>query len=293
MKNKYILIILFGIVIIMILNQEIIINASKEGILLWFHQILPTLLPYSIMSQLLINSNLFELNLKNNYFHCIIILLIGVFFGFPIGSKITADFLERGMISHKKAQVLCVISNNMSPAFLSNYVLLYSLNQPKKLLLSCLILYGIPLLQGGCYLLFFTREKRNHKNTVSRFQLNMQIIDTGIIKSFETLIKLCGYIILSSILLHIFAELFAKQNIISYYILGSIEITNGIQLIAKSTLSEIDKYRTILTLLSFGGVCGFVQTASMIHSAKLSVWKYLLTKLLFACETFTLLYIIF
>ena len=83
----------------------------------------------------------------------------------------------------------------------------------------------------------------------------------------------------SSILLHLFAELFAKQNIISYYILGSIEITNGIQLIAKSTLSEIDKYRTILTLLSFGGVCGFVQTASMIHSAKLSVWKYLLTKL--------------
>lgn len=57
----------------------------------------------------------------------------------------------------------------------------------------------LPSAIGMIAMLRLTKQKLNTKIPAQGFKLNMQIVDAGIMKGFETLIKLCGYIVLFSI----------------------------------------------------------------------------------------------
>lgn len=293
-------------------------TASCNGILLWFYQILPALLPYAILSGLLVASGLFSGNSRNAE---AFVILCGFLFGFPIGSKLTADFCERGLISPKKAQILCAFTNNMSPVFVSAFVLTAQLKAPRLLLPTYGILYGIPFIYGMAQLLRLHREppaaklhfhtaaispgrsagwkfprnndepvreapeSKSSKKAASRFDLNMQIIDAGIISSFETLIRLCGYIVMFSVLADMLtlAPLpFAWMQIL---LTGIMEITNGIAAVAASSLPFSAKYLLSVAFLTFGGISGAAQTGSMIKNTGLSVAAYVRTKLILTALT--------
>ena len=69
--------------------------ASRRGLTLWFEQILPTLLPFSVVSYIILHSNLFSQSArtKNHNFLRIqpeewYVIFCGFLFGFPIGSKL-------------------------------------------------------------------------------------------------------------------------------------------------------------------------------------------------------------
>lgn len=261
-------------------------EASCDGILLWFYQILPALLPYAILSSLVLASGLFD-GKKNRceWF----IILCGFLFGFPIGSKLSADFFERGLISKKRAEILCCFTNNMSPVFVSSFVLQAQLQCPELILPTYLILYGIPLVYG-ILRLHFTPEKKtyienNNKKPASRFELNMQIIDAGIINSFETMIRLCGYIVIFSIMAHMLTIVPLPFPWMHLAATGILEITNGTVCIASSALPFYGKYLMIIAALTFGGLSGIAQTSSMIHKSGLSITSYLQTKLILTVLT--------
>lgn len=276
-------------------------SASCDGILLWFYQILPALLPYAILSGLILASGLFSGSKRSAE---AFVILCGFLFGFPIGSMLSADFCEKGLISKKRAQILCAFTNNMSPVFVSTFLLATQLKTPQLLLPTYGILYGIPFVYGIIQLIYhhrtnvelaastgsswnlFSREgSKNRKKPAPRFVLNMQIIDAGIISSFETLIRLCGYIVMFSIMADMLASSplpFAWMQIL---LTGIMEITNGIVILSASTLPFAVKYLMSIAFLTFGGISGIAQTGSMIRSAGLSVPSYVRTKLILTCLT--------
>lgn len=247
--------------------------------MLWFNNIFPALFPCIIISNILIGSNL--LDGKNNI--CTLITLVcGFCFGFPIGAKLTADFYKQKYISKSQAQILLSHTNQLSPVFVGSYVLADSLGQKKLLPLTYIILYG-PYLIGGLIRLYLVSTSENNvKKTTSRFKLNMQIIDAGILNGFESLIKLCGYIILFSIIVHIVNHSVLYGSPILIFLTGILEVTNGINILALSTLSLQLKYIIAIALLSFGGLCCIIQTKSIIQSTDLSLKKYIIDKITYS-----------
>ena len=167
------------------------VSASKQGLQLWFTQILPTLLPFCVLSYVILRSEILPKKFSTCY-----IVLCGFLFGFPIGCKLTADFYSSNYISREKASALCCFTNNLSPVFV-----ITAIQEILQLPLSpvyVFLIYGIPFLYGMSMLLLYHRTPSStQKETASRFHMDMQIIDAGIIHGFETLIKICGYIILS------------------------------------------------------------------------------------------------
>lgn len=266
-------------------------EASIDGIILWFYQILPTLLPYSILASAILHSNLIEeITLRTNR-HTFLrispaewfVILCGFFFGFPIGCKLSSDLLREGLVPKKRAQILCAFTNNMSPLFVSSFVLNAQLGCPDLRLATYLILYGIPFIYGIIRLAFTPVEQTTsdiRKKPASRFQMNMQIIDAGIISSFETLIRLCGYIVMFSIMANIFVQFPLGNSWLQVLSTGILEITNGITVLALSPFSFQAKYILALTFLSIGGISGIAQTGSMIQGTGLSLPKYVRTRIL-------------
>lgn len=257
--------------------QQDALNASRQGLILWFEQILPTLLPFSILSYVVLRSNLFAIKKAKDGILSIeewYVILCGFLFGFPIGSKLTADLYQNHRISKERAQILCVFTNNLSPVFVT--AALQQILHLKAGISFYLLLYGIPFVYGMLQL-FQMRTQQipyKQKNTASRFQMNMQIVDAGIINGFETLLKICGYIMMFSILAQMLRSVPWKHSLIPLLMTGCMEVTNGIAMLGSSDIASRFKYLFALFFLSLNGISGLFQTASILSQTDLSMRNY-------------------
>jgi len=286
---------------------EVTLEASKTGIMLWFQQILPALLPFTIVSSILTKSNFLHSFSGNvNTFAIILTIGCGFIFGFPIGAKLSADFYKSGLLNDKQAMCLAICTNNFSPMYICGYVLptLFSKNQYHRI--TYLLIYFLPLLIVTILCILYSRKSHSietvssenlHKKSASPFHLDMGVMDAGIISGFESLIRICGYIVLFSIVAKILTNLWTQPPFLWNWTIGNLEISNGIHLLSISTATDDLKYIAAIQLLSFGGLSGIAQTASIFHGnaiadKKLSIYKYIIGKV-FLSLLFTLLAIMY
>lgn len=259
--------------------------ASRRGLTLWFEQILPTLLPFSVISYIVLHSNLFShpAHEKKHSFLRIqpeewYVIFCGFLFGFPIGSKLSADLYEHHRIVKKRAQILACFTNNLSPVFVTS-VLVNQLHF-SSVVPFFLLLYGIPLCICLALLSFIKPERFVHEKKASRFQLNMQIVDAGIINGFETLIKICGYIMMFSIFAEIAQSIPYGSSFSKLVLTGCLEVTNGISALSQFSCNHFQKYLLTVLFLALNGISGLFQTASLLSVSNLSIKQYLKMKLL-------------
>ena len=273
--------------------------ASADGLLLWFHTLLPVLLPFFILSRLLIALDgvsgvtqfiaplargLFGLS-PNGAF-C---LLAGFLCGYPVGAKLSADLVREGRISQEEGAYLLTFTNNASPAFLTGYCLIEALGMPELIPVSLFLVYGSPLLYAR-----LTRRGRifpdlSIEKKTSGSQISFKIVDACIMDGLENILKLGGYLILFSMLAKLLLFLFDFCPLLSCIGAGMLEMTNGIAVTA--ALPEIAPQTAwVLTLfyLSFGGLSGAVQTESMLQGTDLSLGSYLKAKTVTAATTLCL-----
>ena len=114
------------------------LEASKSGLLLWFDSILPTLLPFLIVSGLILKTSLSDYFQKylgpafRRLFHCsdsgAFCLLCGLLCGYPVGARLIALQLQEDQLSLEEGQYLLSFCNNISPMFCISYGILQTLH---------------------------------------------------------------------------------------------------------------------------------------------------------------------
>lgn len=272
-------ILLFCLTIFLIIYSfffpENTVNAAKNGLVLWFQQILPALLPFTVLSAVLIKSN-FLTSFKGNaaFIATLLTLVCGFVFGFPIGAKLSADFYKQSLISRRDATILSVLTNNFSPMFVCGFALPLLFHSSKYYKITYFLLYLIPLILATLFWLFyFDTKPSSNKSHIENFKLNMQIMDNSIVNGFESLIKICGYIVLFSIITEMLMSI--KLPLL---LLQNIEITNGIHLLSRCNLADSYKYILAIQALSLGGLSGFAQAGSILSESGLSAYKYIIGK---------------
>ena len=292
MKKTISVLLLFLFLFLILMFPREAVAAASDGLILWYTVILPTLLPFTILSNILLSSGycyyitkyLYKLLRpiypvsQNGSF----VLLAGLLFGFPLGSKLAADFVRANLIEPEEGNILICICNNFSPVFISSYVFYHTLKAPALLYFGCLFIYA-PALVWGYFKLKSQRAKTfsDKKNAASRSQLNFKIIDAGIMNGFETLTKLGGYIMLFSIFSAFVAMLPVDDKLPSVIASGITEATNGIHL--TGTLDSFaQRFCSAIGFTIFGGFCGMAQTLSMIKDSPLSGRFYFVHKVAFA-----------
>lgn len=294
MKKKMFILIILLCLFYILRFPAITVNAAAKGLVLWFEQILPSLLPFAILSNIIIASDILP-SLTGKILPFIqklipvsdagaFALISGFLFGFPMGSKNCAQLLLDGKMEKREAEVLFIITNNMSPVFIQSYILGQCLQLPNYFGWSLAILYLPPLLLGS-YMLRTTKPSKSiHKKTASRSKINFQIVDAGIMNGFETLTKIGGYIMIFSILASCFL-LVAIPDILKIMYIGLVELTNGIHFLSSTDLMLESKYVLAMVFTAFGGFSGIAQTSAMIKGTGLSIKKYICTKLVLCIIT--------
>lgn len=135
------------------------------GLTLWYTSVLPSLLPFFILSGLLIRTGAFRF--LNRIFSPVLTrifpvssdgsyaILMGYLCGFPMGAKVIAELVAHQHISREEGSYLMVFCNNVSPAFFVNYICIAKLGFTKVPPILFCVFYGVPLLYGYIYGRFF------------------------------------------------------------------------------------------------------------------------------------------
>lgn len=264
------------------------LEASKTGLLLWFDTVLPTLLPFLILSQLILKTSLVDILQKvsgpafRRIFHCsdygVFCFLCGLLCGYPVGARLIALQIKDKNLSIQEGQFLLSFCNNVSPMFCISYGILHAIGT-SNILPYLFCIYGSALLFG-----FFTRPAiplaTGTKKQTSSTESIFQFIDVCIIDSFTILIKLCAYLILFTIIskgLLLFVP--ERYLYVAPVITSILEITGGLSCISKLPLGCIRSVFAIAAM-TFGGLCCIFQTNSVLADTGLSLKKYIFHKVI-------------
>ncbi len=307
---KGILLVLFAV---MFLFPGASFRGGANGLLLWFHNVVPSILPFIILSNLIVRLNIagqiskffypvLGKLLHVSYEGCYPVV-IGFLSGLPIGAKSTADLVEEEKISLREGQFLMGMCNNASPMFIIGYIAITQLKLPGSKYALFAIIYGSAIIGALLYRRFFLGKasrlpldvpvhKPNKKARSERF--TFQLLDQSIMNGFEIITRIGGYIILFSILAQIIKEIGPQANFIKAFFMGILEITTGISQICGSSLDLPAKIVLVSVLTSFGGLSAAAQTKSVLGDTGLSIQAYLMTKLIsaFSALVLSVLYVL-
>ena len=293
--------ILFAMFLFLLFFPEHTLSASKTALLLWFDILLPTLLPFMILSQVILKTPVLEVFCKfsgpffRKIFHCsdsgAFCMLCGFLCGYPVGARLIALQVQDELLTPEEGQYLLGFCNNLSPAFCISYGIRYGIGSD-SVFIYLTILYGSALLFA--YLIRPSKipsKLSSTKKQTSFVENIFQLIDVCIIDSFLIMIKLCGYLIIFSIISKGIFLLIPDRAVYTQIIIASLlENTNGL---SKLTQLPAGLFRTSIGLmtLSFGGLCCILQTNSVISDTNLSIRKYILHKIIITIGALVLFFL--
>lgn len=316
LKNTLFTFLIIYILYFFIRYPEESLAASTHGMKLWLNTLIPTLLPFIILTGILIKTDsidkifqklhtlwefLFGLSPQGTY-----AFFLGILCGYPMGAKITSDLYENNKISRREAHYLLTFANNASPAFIVNYLYLicFKKNTPLHQIIGILFFSMILCMIFFRFIVFrnhtFTSENTTKSITAKRLKKETSTassfgttIDVSIMNGFETITRLGGYILLFSIISAIIMHHDFLPEYIRLFLSGSAELTTGLYKLSVSDIPYHLKTTASISLTAFGGFCILAQTRSVLNK-QLSIMPYLCAKLLNAiicillltCNTF-------
>ena len=281
---------------------QTVFTGASYGLVLWFRHVLPTLLPYMILINVLICTpalhwicritSTFLCPLLGTSYYGTFAVLTGFLCGYPMGAKTASDLLDTQKISRSEASYLLSFCNNTSPAFILSYVVAQNMKERNLCIPLFLILTFTPLMLSFIFRLFYRLPESScsfPQVTPGSFSnpsesISDSFLDRCILNAFESVTKVGGYMMMFSVLIQLLASVL-PNTIFSLLLYSSLEISTGIRLLFSSALYTTEKIILCAFLTSFGGWCCIAQTYSMISSSQLPILPYITAKLVTALVT--------
>ncbi len=280
------------LIFLMLRYPALSLEYASTGLTLWFTKMVPTLLPFMILSGIMIRMNLTErfVGLLHPLLHRIYgtsrngsyTIIMGFLCGFPMGARIVGELYEQHKLSREESALLLSFCNNIGPIYFLSYVVpTLGIDRPGR---PFLLMYGIPLLYGFLLMRirpWMTRKVSSCENHPEARSLQarqpgscslLAAIDASVMSGLTGIARLGGYMVFFNLLTIVFQPFqHVNTNILNIY-RCLLEITSGIDCSGRSI-----NY-AILILLPFGGFSCIAQTYSMIRQTDLSLRPYVYHK---------------
>jgi len=252
--------------LVLIFDSSLALEGARSGMELCLKTVIPSLFPFFVLSMILTRS-LSEYNTRPVQVLASVfgipkaaasLVIPAVLGGYPVGAKCAGDLFLGNQISRKEAERLLAFCSNAGPSFLFGMV--SGFFPDRKMVWA---LWFIHILSAILTAAVFSVNKEE-KHLAKKWN---QAENTAILYSAaKSMGMVCCWVILFRIIITFLDRwfLWLLPPWVRVLIIGILELTNGcceLLLIPDVAL----RFLVCSCLLSFGGVCVFFQTASVIN----------------------------
>lgn len=281
-KNSLYLTLLIIVLVIIMLNSNLILNQVIFAIDLWIHKVFPSLFPFFIISNFLINYGLVDI--LGYYFHNIMnklfkikgetafVFFMAILSGFPSNAKYTKEMLNNGYINNDEATKILSFSCFSNPLFITNMVL-HVFGHLKYGLIILLAHYLGNIFVG----LTFRNYKPSHSKKKIKSISNIfneidqknksfgQCFANSLESSINTLLLILGTITSFIVISAVINEIVALPPLLDALLKGMLELTQGLNNLKNLPYNESIKGILFVSFLSFSGFSVHMQIKSIIN----------------------------
>lgn len=299
----------------LIVKTEVVSAAVQNALLICSVSVIPSLFPFMVFSSFIAKTSLtdklgkvlspitkFCFGLSENCGTVILMSLIG---GFPVGPKMAADLYNRGKITKKEAELLCLFCINAGPAFVIGtvgYSMLGSIKSGVVLYISMVIsslITGLVICNSNseskCKNTVFCEKNPENNTDFKNSVPSNNSADNYVLETFcssandsaVAMFQICAYVILFSALTALLSTLPAIVTATRPFLLfkASLEVTAGCALLCADLPGAL-LLPTVAAMLSFCGFCVHAQVHGSISAGGLTYTKFLIARLSCAAISF-------
>ncbi len=277
--------------LVVILDTKTAIAGALEGIELSLKVVVPSLLPFFILSYLIGKS---FTGLHISFFEPInrlcgipngaeSLYLLGFVGGYPVGAKSIENAYEEGCIEAVDARRMLGFCSNAGPAFI--FGMAGSLFPSKGPLWALWAIHITSSMLVGCML-------PKHKTNPCKIKANItENIPTAVENSVKTMGLVCVWVIVFRVLIAFLRRwfLWLLPSAAEVALVGFLELANGCVFLGEITSCGL-RFVLCAVFLSFGGLCVAMQTVSVTR--KLGTGMYFPGKLLQSAVSFLIAYFV-
>lgn len=296
------------LLILLIIYPSSSLNAAKEGINLWLFIVVPSLLPFFIINDMLASLKVPEnigilfspvaKKLFNTSGYGAYSFIMSIFSGYPSGARIVSTLIDEKKISNLEAEKILTFSSTSGPLFIIGAVGSGMLSNT----IAGYILFTahiIGAIINGIFSRFFFKKSLNIKISNNKFSLNRfkeSFITKGISSSLITCGYIGGYIVLFCVIVELIhnirlfdflSNLLSSFNIFSSEAINNltillesiIEVSNGSKIISSSSVDYSNKLILLSFLIAFSGIAVVGQVSGILSKFKLNMKKYVFFKI--------------
>lgn len=305
-----------------ILNPKKYINSCYNGLLIWATNVLPSLLPFFIITKILC-----EMRSLDNFFNKFsklnkwlfnapnisgYIFGMSIISGYPVGAKLISDFYEKGLIDSDDANKLTTFCSTSGPLFIIGTVGSIMLQN----VFLGYIIYASHILSAmanGLLYRKFYKCKKEHLTSQTNNKINYNdILSNSMTSSISSVMVVGGFVALFFMIIDILIDMnilapisaffdfiFSKvgvENLGNAISCGIVEVTRGCKELSGLNLSPTLSATLASMMIGFGGLSIHAQSLCFLTKCKINTKFYFLQKItqtIFACAITYLLCLIF
>ncbi|HHT38806.1 MAG TPA: hypothetical protein GXZ95_05325 [Mollicutes bacterium] len=319
MKKKTITAVIVLIILIIgievLLKSNYVMQSISFSLKLWQENIFPSLFPFFVVSNLLINCGFasFLGELLSPYMYHLFkikgeasfVLVMSLLSGFPSSAKYTRELYDKGLINEHEASKILTFTHFSNPLFILGTISIMFLNNEEIGLLIMLCHYIPNIIIGLLFRNYYVSQKSESKVSLKRaFNLMHSkrleseksfglMVSNALMNSINTLLLVLGVIAMFLIITTII-----NQNItLSLYnqsvLNGTLEMTQGLKYVSMLAIPLKNKAVLSIMFISFGGFSVHMQTIGLISDTKIKYLPFLIARILHASISALLLYFLF
>ena len=319
MKKKIISILCIAILIFIafeiLTESSTIIKAVTFSFSIWTNNIFPSLFPFFVLSEILINFGFIELTselfkpLMYKLFKCkgevAFVFIMSVISGFPSNAKYVRELHQKGLLTEDEASKALMFTHFSNPLFILGTISLMFLNNKEAGLLVLICHYMGNIIIGFIFRNYYpTKEKYTkvslkkaiedmHNKRINNNQKIGTIITNSLLNTINTLLLILGVVTMFLCLTTIIDNNINLNNYNQSILNGFIEMTQGLKYVGMLNIPL--KLKTVIStlIISFGGLSVHMQLIGILSDTKIKYLPFLTARIFHALISSILVYIFF
>lgn len=310
-----ILTILLFVVFEILTESASILNAVSFSFNIWKENVFPSLFPFFVLSELLINYGFIELvgeifkPFMNKVFRVkgvgAFALIMSLISGFPSSAKYIKELYNKNLINQNEATKLLMFTHFSNPLFILGTISLLFLNNKEVGLLILICHYLGNFIIGIIFRNYYPSKEENKNISIKKVLTEIsnnrvksnkkfgEIITTALLNSINTLILILGVITIFLVITTIIDNNINLNSFHQSILNGFVEMTQGLKYVS---LEEIPlKLKCILStmIISFGGLSVHMQVISILSDTKINYLPFLTARIIHAIISSLLMFFLF